>query len=113
MYITRIVNEKGKTCIDIRHYLNTFVKKPGALRNSTALKSVPELKDIFDTYYKDNPRLFIDKLNENRSADLSELPGLLKPGIKTKQNTNWVQDAISRQLQSISGLFIGGIKNVN
>ena len=109
----RIVNEKGKTCIDIRHYLNTFVKKPGALRNSTALKSVPELKDIFDTYYKDNPRLFIDKLNENRSADLSELPGLLKPGIKTKQNTNWVQDAISRQLQSISGLFIGGIKNVN
>jgi len=28
--------------IDINHYLNTFAKKPGAIRNSLALKSLPQ-----------------------------------------------------------------------
>ena len=30
---------KKKTCIDIKHYLDTFTRKPGALRNSAALKA--------------------------------------------------------------------------
>ena len=67
---------KNKTCIDISHYLDTFLRKPGALRNSTALKSVPELKDIFDKYYKDNPKSFIVKLKENKHLEL-------KPEVKS------------------------------
>jgi len=31
---------KGKMQIDIYHYLNTLLKKPGAVRNSVALKSI-------------------------------------------------------------------------
>jgi len=37
--------------MDIKHYLNTFVIKPGALKNSHVLKSYPELKTIYDNYY--------------------------------------------------------------
>ena len=50
---------KGKMQIDIYHYLNTLRKKPGALRNSVALKCIPRLKAIFDTYYSEQPKKFI------------------------------------------------------
>ncbi|MCD0065280.1 IS21 family transposase, partial [Streptococcus agalactiae] len=38
----------GETSIDIRHYLDSLARKPGAIRNSLALKEVPVLKTIFD-----------------------------------------------------------------
>jgi transposase len=51
----------GRMQIDIYHYLNTLRKKPGAVRNSVALKSIPRLKAIFDTYYKNQPKKFIER----------------------------------------------------
>ena len=45
----RLLGE-GKMQVDIYHYLNTLRKKPGAVRNSVALKNIPRLKAIFDTY---------------------------------------------------------------
>jgi transposase len=59
--------------IDIRHYLTTFERKPGALRNSLALKSMPELKSIFDIYFKSNPRKFIEILKENQDKTLEDI----------------------------------------
>lgn len=59
--------------IDIRHYLTTFERKPGALRNSLALKSMPELKSIFDIYFKSNPRKFIEILKENQDKNLEDI----------------------------------------
>lgn len=64
--------------LDIMHYLNTFLKKPGALRNSHALKDRPELKDIYDTYYKTKPREFIELLQTNKNVALEDLIELLK-----------------------------------
>ena len=54
--VTVLKRQKGEkgTYVDIRHYLNTFLKKPGALKNSKALNSVPELKSLFNTYFKKN-----------------------------------------------------------
>ena len=38
----------GNMQVDIRHYLDTLLRKPGAVRNSVELKSIPRLKAIFD-----------------------------------------------------------------
>ena len=37
------IDGANEISIDINHYLNTFAKKPGALRNSLALKSTPQI----------------------------------------------------------------------
>ena len=64
--------------LDIMHYLNTFLKKPGALRNSHALKDRPELKLIYDTYYKTKPREFIELLQTNKNVEIDDLVTLLQ-----------------------------------
>lgn len=76
------IDGSGKTSIDIRHYLKTFEKKPGSIRNSLALKSMPELKSIYDIYFKSNPRKFIVLLKEFQNHEYSELI------IKLKQHIN-------------------------
>ena len=104
--------EKKKMCVDIKHYLSTLYKKPGALRNSQALKAEPELKDIFDTYYKDNPKLFIDVLKNNINLPIEDLINVLKPckGFKNKES-NFVENEITKQLRAITNLFIGGVND--
>ena len=62
-----------QTSIDIKHYLPSLTKKPGALRNSLALKSIPELKSIYDRHFTKNPRLFIDILAKNQDKSIEEL----------------------------------------
>jgi transposase len=69
---------KDKLVIDIMHYLNTFLRKPGAVNNSVALKSVPKLKAIFDTYYAKKPRLFIELLIENKELPVDEIVKIFK-----------------------------------
>ena len=63
----------GKMQIDIYHYLNTLRKKPGAVRNSVALKSIPRLKAIFDTYYIKQPKKFIELFLENKELPIDEI----------------------------------------
>jgi hypothetical protein len=68
----------GKMQIDIYHYLNTLKKKPGAVRNSVALKSIPRLKAIFDTYYKNQPKKFIELFLENKELPIDEIIALFE-----------------------------------
>jgi len=68
----------GKMQIDICHYLNTLRKKPGAVRNSVALKSIPRLKAIFDTYYTKQPRKFIERFLENKELPIDEIIALFE-----------------------------------
>ena len=63
----------GKMQIDIYHYLNTLRKKPGAVSNSVALKSIPRLKAVFDTYYSKQPRKFIELFLENKGLPIGEI----------------------------------------
>lgn len=63
--------------IDINHYLHSFTKKPGALKNSLALKSLPQLKSIYDNYFNKNPKEFIALLRENNEKTLDELIEIL------------------------------------
>jgi hypothetical protein len=68
----------GKMQVDIYHYLNTLRKKPGAVRNSVALKSIPRLKAIFDTYYSKQPKKFIDLFLENKGLPIDEVIALFE-----------------------------------
>jgi hypothetical protein len=68
----------GKMQIDIYHYLNTLCKKPGAVRNSVALKSIPRLKAIFDTYYSKQPRKFIERFLESKELSIDEIIALFE-----------------------------------
>jgi hypothetical protein len=63
----------GKMQVDICHYLNTLRKKPGAVKNSVALKSIPRLKAIFDTYYSQQPKKFIERFMENKALPIDEI----------------------------------------
>ena len=60
------IDGEKKISADIRHYLKTLTFKPGALRNSYVLKSNPKLKSIFDKYYTNNPKKFIDIISKNK-----------------------------------------------
>jgi transposase len=57
--------------IDISHYLETFKRKPGALSNSVALISNDYLKEIYSTYFKDDPRDFIELLSYLKKHQIS------------------------------------------
>ncbi len=59
--------------IDIKHYLSTLTRKPGALKNSLALKSIPKLKSIYDKHFSTNPRRFIEVLVENKEKSIEDL----------------------------------------
>jgi len=49
--------------LDLQHYLKVLKVKPGALHNSMALRQTPQaLQDLFDTYFSDNARGFIELL---------------------------------------------------
>ena len=78
----------GKMQINIYHYLNTLRKKPGAVRNSIALKSIPRLKAIFDTYYNLCPRKFIDIFLENKELPIDEIIALFERETTSKGEIN-------------------------
>lgn len=49
--------------IKLEHYLNTFLTKPGALHNSSAIKQLNgALAELYQLYYTDFPKLFIELL---------------------------------------------------
>lgn len=75
--------------IKLEHYLSTLHKKSGALSNSTAiLKLDTHIKNIYNKYYTQNPKEFLD---------LYEI--ILEKGLKT------VQEAIE-ELEKISPIDI-------
>jgi len=46
--------------VDINHYINTLLRKPGALPGSTAFKQMPaKMQDLFRVHFKDHGKDFI------------------------------------------------------
>lgn len=89
----------GKMIVDIMHYLKTFIKKPGAVNNSIALKSIPKLKAVFDTYYSKKPRDFIEVLMENKHLEINEIIKLFQEKTKSKAEFNAI--VVVRPISSI------------
>jgi transposase len=61
-----------KWVISIEHYLDTLRQKPGALNGSVALTCRPYLKQLYQQFYTDAPRDFIDLLHYCRQHKISE-----------------------------------------
>lgn len=101
----RINGEKQKTCFDIRHYLSTLRKKPGALRNSAALKAEPELKSIYDNYFSEKPREFIEILTRHKDLSFDELKDLLRMEACQRPYSHPAYEPLCEQLQGYQALF--------
>ena len=87
---------KHQWIISIEHYLDTLRKKPGALSGSVALSCSPYLKKLYQEYYTDMPRDFIDLLHycrqhkislEKLEATVSRLLSPYKQSITTEKLT--------------------------
>ena len=109
----------GKMQIDIYHYLNTLKKKPGAIRNSVALKSIPRLKAVFDTYYSKQPRKFIELFLANKELPIDEIIALFERETRNKGEIDALdvvkpvtQIVVSARafVRNYAALTIGGVR---
>jgi len=105
---------RGEMSVNIFHYLDTLYKKPGAIRNSRALKSEAELKAVFDAYYTTREREFIDTLRLNQDKPLPDIVNVLRAA--GAGNVHTFPDLIGSnvlrhtqiQLREISDFFMKG-----
>ena len=80
------IDGSDEISIDIKHYLKSFIKKPGAMKNSLALKSIPYLKSIYDKYFNTTPKKFIDILVKNKEKDFKEIINIFENYAKIYKN---------------------------
>lgn len=74
---------KNEYKLDITHYIRTLKKKPGAIRNSLALKqSATWLQEIFHNYFITNPKDFIVLLELSKQFDLDSVMKTIEKLIK-------------------------------
>jgi hypothetical protein len=104
----------GEMSVNILHYLDTLSKKPGAIKNSKALRSEAELKAVFDKHYTARPREFIDILRANNDKPMDEIVHKLRAG-----SISWVGSSpetvcsnvlrhTNEQLAAVSNFFMKG-----
>jgi len=104
----------GEMSVDIFHYLDTLTVKPGAVRNSKALRSEVELKAVFDDYFTENAREFISILRVNQTKPMDEIVRILKaagegyPDICADEVSSNVMHHTQAQLYLISDFFMKG-----
>jgi len=68
---------QGNYSIKFSHFIETFFKKPGAIRNSAALKQAPLiLQTIFNNYFITEPQKFLYFLLETNAFDDLDLIGV-------------------------------------
>ena len=100
-----------KISADIRHYLKTLTFKPGALKNSYVLKSNPKLKSIFDKYYTNNPKKFIDIIEKNKEKDNVDLEQILITNsgnlVENNKHSNNINNLTRMQTSMYNKIMIG------
>jgi hypothetical protein len=88
----RLTGKQGYS-LDIIHYIKTFHRKPGALLNSRVLAQVDEqIQDLFNRYYRDDPKGFLPILDLMRETSPEILIGALT--ILKEQNIPSTYDTI-------------------
>ena len=100
-----------KISADIRHYLKTLTFKPGDLKNSYVLKSNPKLKSIFDKYYTNNPKKFIDIIVRNKEKSNSDLEKILITNsdnlVENNKHSNNINNLTRMQTSMYNQIMIG------
>ena len=115
------IDGNRKYSVNILHYLVTLRKKPGAIKNSLALKQEPKLSTIYHNHFKTNPIKFIDILRENSNKSIIEIISVLNEHIDGKQyyqidskpKESKLEDQTRRNISQINEIIIGGINHVN
>jgi transposase len=112
------IDGANEISIDIKHYLDTFAKKPGAIKNSLALKSLPQLKSIYDTYFSKHPKEFIELIRENKEKSINQIieilgkhhlsPIKILPGIAVKNDFD-LGNHTRTQTNKYNSICIGGV----
>ena len=102
--------EKGAMVLDVRHYLRTLRRKPGALARSEVLAGLPTLKRIFDDHYSDRPKEFIEIVRANADATYGELESELLacatsgPNAAAARVSSAIADAASAQVSRMAAI---------
>lgn len=122
---------KQQWIISIEHYLGTFAKKPGALKGSVALARSSYLKQLYQQFYLNRPRDFIDLLHycqryrvsgEKLETAVSRITSTCTKGVDTEKITavlgnktvsqqalhheaTETMDMAKKQLQQVAALF--------
>lgn len=100
------VNGVSEYQLELSHYLKTLSRKPGALKNSTVLKQIPELHHIYHLYFKTKPKEFIQICQQYAHQPLDKLIyHLLNP---TKHPSDLMEEITLKsmdQLKQISKLY--------
>lgn len=103
--------EEGGMCLDIRHVTDTLRRKPGALADSQALKSLPEFKRLFDEHYSHRPKEFIQIIHDHKGEGLCEIYGHLCAHVgkssspRPKYAPNAIEKATRAQIERLSCLI--------
>jgi hypothetical protein len=117
----RRLAEGRRYSVDILHYLDTLARKPGAVKNSVALRSVARLKEVFDARYADSPKDFIVELERLKDLPIDEIADIMaSPGRRTGQGparpggslAASIQLNTKSQLAAISAAFLKGGEKV-
>ena len=82
---------KGKYILKIEHYLDTFLKKPRAIRNSQVLQSYPILHNIFQQYFISKPKEFIELIRNNPDVSMEQLVEIIQRYISSGINNTTEQ----------------------
>ena len=102
-----------KISADIRHYLKTLSMKPGALKNSYALKSNPILRTIYNKYYIQKPKDFIQIIAENKEKSDKELEKILIKKstnlIVLEEEKNNINNLTRKQTSMYNQIMIGAV----
>ena len=97
--------------VEIVHYLDTFMRKPGAIKNSMALRSKEELRYVFEKHFIGREREFITIMKENQDKHLTDVIGLLRSAQDPKRSTDasTIEDNVTAKtvsgLAALSALF--------
>jgi transposase len=106
--------------VDIYHYLDTLKKKPGAVKNSVALRSQERLKAVFDRYFAKHPKDFVLLLAEYAACPIDEVARHIEIAatsniVSFTRPTDTIADNVRqntrRQLLALSEVLLGGVGN--
>lgn len=103
--------ERGAMVLDVRHYLRTLERKPGALARSEVLAGYPTFKRIFDDHYSGRPKEFIEIVrahaDEGQEALEAELMACAAAGGNqaSRRASSAIAEAASSQVERMAGIW--------
>ena len=98
----------GSWTFDINHYINTLMKKPGALKGSVALRQMPEkMRELFRVHFEDNGKDFLKLLKYCRenSYDYKDiLDAVRKIRMRGARHINFDQIKVALEMRDAEPL---------